>query len=98
MLFRSINNIILALVDKRVKSEHIYTYEAESIRVESQEPVAWTLDGEFGGEHLVAQIQNCHRALKIRIPVENAIALSAQSAIELSAEKSAILAAEDSAE
>ena len=89
-----------------MKSEHIYTYEAESIRVESQEPVAWTLDGEFGGEHLVAQIQNCHRALKIRIPVENAIALStenaialsAQSAIELSAEKSAILAAEDSAE
>ncbi len=101
-----INNIILALVDKRVKSEHIYTYEAESIRVESQEPVAWTLDGEFGGEHLVAQIQNCHRALKIRIPVENAIALSAQSAIalstesaiEISTEKSVTVSAEDSAE
>ena len=66
-----LNNIILALVDKRVKSEHIYTYEAQSIKVESEEPIAWTLDGEFGGDHLVAQIDNCHRALKIRIPEEN---------------------------
>ena len=65
-----INNIILALVDKRVKSEHIYTYEAKSVKVESEEPVAWTLDGEFGGEHLEAQIENCHKALKIRIPAE----------------------------
>ncbi len=63
-----INNIILALVDKRVKSEHICTYAAKSVRVESKEPVAWTLDGEFGGEHLAAQIENCHKALKIRIP------------------------------
>lgn len=63
-----INNIILALVDKRVKSEHIYTYVARSVKVESEEPVAWTLDGEFGGEHLVAQVENCHKALQIRIP------------------------------
>lgn len=63
-----INNIILALVDKRVKSEHIYTYAAKRVKVESEEPVAWTLDGEFGGEHLVAQVENCHKALQIRIP------------------------------
>lgn len=63
-----INNIILALVDKRVKSEHIYTYVVRSVKVESEEPVAWTLDGEFGGEHLVAQVENCHKALQIRIP------------------------------
>lgn len=65
-----INNIILALVDKRVKSEHIYTYTAQSVKVESEEPVAWTLDGEFGGEHLTADIQNCRHALKIRVPEE----------------------------
>lgn len=65
-----INNIILALVDKRVKSEHIYTYSAQSVKVESGESVAWTLDGEFGGEHLTAQIENGHKALKIRIPEE----------------------------
>lgn len=68
-----INNIILALVDKRVKSEHIYTYVARSVKVESEEPVAWTLDGEFGGEHLVAQVENCHKALQIRIPQNDPI-------------------------
>lgn len=65
-----LNNIILALVDKRVKSEHIHTFTAKDVKVESEEPVAWTLDGEFGGEHLTAEIQNCHHALKIRVPEE----------------------------
>lgn len=66
-----INNIILALVDKRVKSEYIYTFTTESMKVESEEPVAWTLDGEFGGEHYKVQIENWHRALEIRVPEES---------------------------
>ena len=66
-----INNIILALVDKRVKSEYIYTITTESMKVESEEPVAWTLDGEFGGEHYKVQIENWHRALEIRVPEES---------------------------
>ena len=65
-----INNIIVALVDKRVKSEYIYTFTTESMKVESEEPVAWTLDGEFGGEHNKVQIENWHRALEIRVPRE----------------------------
>lgn len=65
-----LNNIIRALVDKRVKSEHIYTFTTSSVKVESEEPVAWTLDGEFGGEHLTAQIESWHQALEIRVPRE----------------------------
>ena len=63
-----INNIIRALVDKRVKSEHIYTFTTEKLKVESEEPVAWTLDGEFGGEHLAVVIESWHQALEIRVP------------------------------
>ena len=66
-----INNIIMALVDKRVKSEYIYTFTTESMKVESEEPVAWTLDGEFGGEHHKVQIENWHQALEIRVPGES---------------------------
>ena len=65
-----INNIIRALVDKRVKSEHIYTFTTEKLKVESEEPVAWTLDGEFGGEHLAVEIESWHQALEIRVPKE----------------------------
>ena len=65
-----INNIIRALVDKRVKSEHIYTFTTEKLKVESEDPVAWTLDGEFGGEHRVVMIESWHQALEIRVPLE----------------------------
>lgn len=63
-----LNNIIRALVDKRVKSEHIYTFKTSHLVVESEEPVAWTLDGEFGGDHTKAVIQNRNQVLHIKIP------------------------------
>lgn len=63
-----LNNIIVAMVDKRVKSEHIYSFTASKIVVESEEPLAWTLDGEFGGEPRKAVIENKTKALEIRVP------------------------------
>lgn len=65
-----LNNIIMALVDKRVKSEHIYTFKTPKLTVESEEAVPWTVDGEFGGEHLKAVIENKQKVLHIRIPNE----------------------------
>ena len=64
------NNIILALVDKRVKSEYIYTFKTAQLTVEGEEALAWTLDGEFGGEHMKAVISNKQRDLHIRVPQE----------------------------
>lgn len=63
-----LNNIIRALVDKRVKSEHIYTFTTQKLKVESEEPVAWTLDGEFGGEQCKVEIESWHQAFEIRVP------------------------------
>lgn len=65
-----LNNIILALVDKRVKSEHIHTFKTSHLVVESETPISWTLDGEFGGEHDRAVIENRRQALSIRVPRE----------------------------
>ena len=65
-----LNNIIVALVDKRVKSEYIYTFKTQRLVVESEEAVSWTVDGEFGGEHMKAVIENKHQVLYIRIPNE----------------------------
>ena len=67
-----LNNIIRALVDKRVKSEHIYTFKTSRLTVESEEPVAWTLDGEYGGDHTRALIENRPRMLVLRVPQESA--------------------------
>lgn len=65
-----LNNIIMALVDKRVKSEYIYTFKTPRLTVESEETVPWTVDGEFGGEHMKAVIENKQKVLHIRIPNE----------------------------
>lgn len=65
-----LNNIIVALVDKRVKSEHIYTFKTSQLIVESEELLSWTLDGEFGGEHCKAVISNRQQVLSIRVPGE----------------------------
>jgi len=32
--------------------------------------VAWTLDGEFGGNHTKVTIKNCEKAMKIIVPGE----------------------------
>jgi YegS/Rv2252/BmrU family lipid kinase len=63
-----LNNIIMALVDKRVKSEHICSLTASRVVVEAEEPLAWALDGEFGGEPVRAVIENKKQALIIRVP------------------------------
>ncbi|MCM1175412.1 MAG: YegS/Rv2252/BmrU family lipid kinase [Blautia sp.] len=62
------NNIIPALVDKRVHSDAFRSFKASKIVIESEQEVAWTLDGEFGGGHLKAVIENKNKALEIRIP------------------------------
>lgn len=68
-----LNNIVMAMVDKRVNSEHIYSFKTSRLIVESEKPLAWTLDGEFGGEHLKAVIENRRRALQIRVPNDNSL-------------------------
>ena len=68
-----INNIIAALVDKKTHSEWIQSFKTDRLVVESEEKVAWTLDGEFGGEHFKSVIQNCKQALQIRVPDDEKI-------------------------
>lgn len=63
-----LNNIVAALVDRNIHSEFIHCFKTSHITIESDKPIAWTLDGEFGGEHEKAVIENRHQAFEIRIP------------------------------
>lgn len=65
-----LNKIIRALVDRRAKSEHIYTFKTSRLTLVSEEAISWSLDGEFGGEHTKAVIENQRKVLNIRIPNE----------------------------
>lgn len=45
--------------------KYVERYRAKSIIIESNERLAWTLDGEEGESTIVAHIENYSRALQI---------------------------------
>lgn len=46
-----LNEIIASLTNLIDNTELIYTFKTDCLRVESEEEIAWTLDGEYGGKH-----------------------------------------------
>lgn len=60
-----LNEILTALVSATDNTNLIYTFKTDWITFESMEEVAWTLDGEFGGDHALVRIQNRQKALKV---------------------------------
>ena len=57
--------IIAGLMSGKDNSDLIYTFKTSRIRIQSDEAVAWTLDGEYGGDHKEVEIRNLHRALNL---------------------------------
>ncbi|MBR5329176.1 MAG: YegS/Rv2252/BmrU family lipid kinase [Firmicutes bacterium] len=49
-------------------SKHIDFLRSKSITITSDEPIAWTLDGEFGGEVKEAKIECVEKKLKLIVP------------------------------
>lgn len=63
-----LNQIMAALVSGNINTESMYCFKASSLKLTSDEPVAWTLDGEFGGKHKEVEIYNRKQALEILVP------------------------------
>ena len=57
--------IIAGLMSGKDNSDLIYTFKTSRIRIQSDEDVAWTLDGEYGGDHKEVEIRNLHRAFNL---------------------------------
>lgn len=65
-----LQDILAALLVKEIDSKYMYSFRSARIEVEAQEPIPWTLDGEFGGEHRSVTISNNPRAVEIRVTKE----------------------------
>ncbi len=50
-----------------LNEKYFQTFKASHVKITSDEPVIWTIDGENGGSHTVADIVNHPRAIKITI-------------------------------
>lgn len=60
-----LNEIIASLTNLIDNTDLIYTFKTDSLKVEAEEEIAWTLDGEYGGKHKDAAIFAEKQAVEI---------------------------------
>lgn len=65
-----LNAVIASLIAGEPDAEYMYYFKASDLSIVSDEPVAWTLDGENGGNHTEVTIKNLKQAVKILKPVK----------------------------
>ena len=59
-----LNRIGPAILDRRVRSDNVLCFKCSHISFESDEPIPWNLDGEFGGLTDRVDIDNIHEAVE----------------------------------
>jgi len=62
------NTIAPAILDRKIKSDCVYTFRCSSIFIQSDEPISWTLDGEYGGTVSKAEILDLHEEIEFVVP------------------------------
>lgn len=63
-----LQGIMASIVTEATDERYMYSLKAQNIQIESNVPIAWTLDGEFGGRHKNVVIKNEKQAVEILIP------------------------------
>ena len=60
-----LNKTLAALVSDKIDAECMYSFKTAFLKIESDQEVAWTLDGEFGGKHKNIELTNKQEAVDI---------------------------------
>lgn len=66
-----LTSIINCLLAGNNKCDGIYSFKTSKVKITSEEPVSWTIDGEFGGEHTEVNIINHKNAINIMTNIHN---------------------------
>ncbi|MBQ4059452.1 MAG: diacylglycerol kinase family lipid kinase [Lachnospiraceae bacterium] len=60
---KDLKAIISSLISRNMNSELVHCLKASHIKFVSEDPIKWTLDGEFGGWHDKVEIVNLEKAI-----------------------------------
>lgn len=63
-----LNMILASLLSENFDTEFIYSFKTDKVTVESENEVAWTFDGEYGGKHTRVEVENLKHAINILVP------------------------------
>lgn len=62
-----LNMILASLINRKFDTDLTYTFKTDHISMEAEQEVAWTLDGEFGGNHKKVELKNCKEEMDILV-------------------------------
>lgn len=62
-----LSNIMISLLNRDMDTNAMYCFRTSELTLESEEPIAWTLDGENGGSHTAVTIRNVCKGMDIRV-------------------------------
>lgn len=65
-----LNEIIASLINLVDDTDMVYSFKTDEVRFLSKQPIPWTLDGEFGGDHTEVVVRNLCKAVEIIVPSE----------------------------
>lgn len=60
--------IVAALLTQDEASRNVVRFKTKKLTITSEEPVAWTRDGENGGQHTTVELENLQEVLEIAVP------------------------------
>lgn len=62
-----LQEVVAALLIEQFDSKYMQSFQASKITFECDEEIAWTLDGEFGGEHNKVEIINSKQEITLMV-------------------------------
>ncbi len=62
-----LNEMIASLVNLVDDTDMIYSFKTKYVKFTAKQEIPWTLDGEYGGDHIEVEIKNLQQAVDIQI-------------------------------
>lgn len=62
-----LNEIIASLVNLVDDTDMIYSFKSKHVKFTAKKEIPWTLDGEYGGDHVEVEVKNLQQAVDIQV-------------------------------
>jgi diacylglycerol kinase family enzyme len=59
-----LNTIVMAILSREMDAPGLFSFKCRAVEIAGEEPLAWTLDGEFGGTPTKSNIEIIKNAVK----------------------------------
>ena len=66
-----LKEILSSMILEEQQNEYVYRFRTSRLKITSDEPVDWVLDGEFGGSRTEIDIENHARKIRIMTKMDS---------------------------